>query len=134
MKKLLVLVLIGVGIWYTWREGLINKWVTNFVTPPAKTDSIKCEVQQMHCTDLVRMLNSFRSGRYYESAGRLLDVRLEDANMYRDNGAVIFKLKDGTKLIHNQGLSGSEKGYLTVIFPDGYVMKYNAQGGLVSRG
>lgn len=134
MKKLVVLALIGFGIWYVWNKGLVDKWVTNLKTPPVKTDNIKCEVQQMHCTDIVRMLNSFRSGRYYESAGRLFGVSMEEANMYRENGAVVFKLKDGTKLIHNQGLSGPEKGYLTVIFSDGYVMKYDAQGGLVSRG
>ena len=134
MGRFIVFVVAVVGVWYVWHEGLIGKWNAQMKAKSAPVENVKCEVHKMSCQDLVRMLNSFRSGRYYEAAGRLLDVSLEDTSMYRDNGAVIFLLSDGTKLIHNQGVSGPEKGYLTVIFPDKYVMKFDARGGLVSRG
>lgn len=116
-----------------WRGEIVAKVTTWALTgsKPAPTGS--CEVQNMSCTDLVRTLNSFRSGRYYEASGKLLGVSMEDASMYRDNGAMVFKLKDGKTIIHNQGLAGLEKGYMTVILSNGHWMKFNDKGNFVSE-
>ena len=87
----------------------------------------------MPCADLVRMLNSFRSGRYYEASGNLLGTSMEDTSMYRDHGAMVFKLKDGKTIIHNQGLAGLEKGHMTVVFPGGHWLKYDDKGNFLSE-
>ncbi|MBO5910667.1 MAG: hypothetical protein J6Q05_00505, partial [Elusimicrobiaceae bacterium] len=101
------LILLG----YIWRAEIVAR-VTAWAMADYVTPKLQCEVNNMPCADLVRMLNSFRSGRYYEASGKLLGTSMEDTSMYRDHGAMVFQLKDGRKIVHNQGLAGLEKGYM----------------------
>ncbi|MBO5910742.1 MAG: hypothetical protein J6Q05_00900 [Elusimicrobiaceae bacterium] len=117
---------------YIWR-GEIATWVTRWAMSDYVTPKVQCEVKNMSCADLVRMLNSFRSGRYYEASGKLLETSMEDTSMYRDHGAMVFQVKDGKKIIHNQGLAGREKGYMTVVFPNGYWIKYDDNGNFIEE-
>ena len=125
---IICLVLLG----YVWRGEIVSRitmWAMQDVIKP----KVACEVENMSCADLVRMLNSFRSGRYYEASGKLLGTSMEDTSMYRDHGAMVFKLKDGKKIIHNQGLAGLEKGHMTVVFPNGHWLKYDDKGNFLSE-
>ena len=125
---IICLILLG----YVWRGEIVSRitaWAMKDVIKP----KMQCEINNMPCADLVRMLNSFRSGRYYEASGKLLGTSTEDTSMYRDHGAMVFQLKDGKKIVHNQGLAGLEKGYMTVIFPDGHWMKYDAKGNFLAE-
>ena len=125
---IICLVLLG----YIWRGEIVAR-VTTWAMSDYITPKLQCEVNNMACPDLVRVLNSFRSGRYYESSGKLLGTSMEDTSMYRDHGAMVFQLKDGRKIIHNQGLAGLEKGYMTVVFPNGHWIKYDDKGNFVSE-
>lgn len=89
-----------------------------------------CEVRNMDCGDVARMLNSFSSTRYFEAAGNLLGTSFESLTMRRGDGEVTFLLPQDIKIVHR--LSGKEKGYITVTFDDGYQMKYDKRGNLVS--
>jgi len=125
---IICLILLG----YIWRAEIVAK-VTTWAMADYVTPKLQCEVNNMPCADLVRMLNSFRSGRYYEASGKLLGTSMEDTSMYRDHGAMVFKLRDGKQIIHNQGLAGLEKGYMTVILPNGHWIKYDDKGNFVSE-
>ena len=127
-----VIVICLVLLGYIWRAEIVAK-VTAWAMKDMVKPKMQCEVNNMPCADLVRMLNSFRSGRYYEAAGKLLGTNTENASMYRDRGAMVFKLPDGKQVVHNQGLAGLEKGHMTVIFPNGHWMKYDAKGNFLGE-
>lgn len=122
------LILLG----YIWRGEIVAR-VTTWAMRDYVTPKIQCEINNMPCADLVRMLNSFRSGRYFEASGKFFGTSMEDTTMYRDHGAMVFKLKDGRQVIHNQGLAGLEKGYMTVTFPGGQWIKYDDKGNFISE-
>lgn len=130
--SLIVIIICLILLGYIWRGEIVSR-VTTWALRDYVTPKIQCEVNNMSCPDLVRVLNSFRSGRYYESSGKLLGTSMEDTSMYRDHGAMVFLLKDGRKVIHNQGLAGLEKGYMTVTFPNGHWIKYDDKGNFISE-
>ncbi len=132
MKKFFLLVLLLGILGYTYRDKLA-KVADSLKSGPVKRPTYICEIRNMSCSDLVRLLNSMSPGRYYESAGKLLGTSMEDMTMYRDNGAMVFVMPDQVKVIHNQGIKGPEKGYLTVLYPDNYWIKYDHKGRFVSE-
>ena len=132
MTKWVLLAITLVVAWYVWKSDNVgNRPVQKAaVTTQSNSDADWCEVKRIDCKDLTRMLNSFGPGRYFDAAGKLLDTSLETMTILREDNQVVFLVAGGTKVIHNQ--SGREKGYVTVIFSDGYTMKYDKKGNLIS--
>ena len=133
MRSGVLVVVCSIILIYMWHDEIIAKIKAPFQETP-KVASVACNVQGNSCEDLVRMLNNLRPGRYYEAAAQLVGVTNDDNNLYRDGGAIIFKLPDGRTLIHNQGVVNREKGYLTVEFPGGPWLKYDDKGNFVEEG
>ena len=133
MKPFILIVICLAILGYMWRDQISEKLHETILAAPKKA-SEECVVNGNSCEDLVRMLNTFRPGRYYEGASQLVGVKSNDVELRRDGGAMVFTLPDGRTLIHNQGVTNLEKGYLTVIFEDGYWQKYNERGIFVEEG
>ncbi len=127
MRKFLIVFVCLLGLAYVLREQ-----IARMVFSIPATQDMPCEVKGMSCRKLVLKLNSIRSGRYFEEAGKLLEVA-DSTDMYRDGVGVVFKLSDGTTLIHNQGMASREKGYLTVISPNKIGLKFDEKGNFVAR-
>ena len=134
MMKPLVLIIGCLAILgYMWRDQLSEKLNKTLLASPKKA-SMDCRVNGNSCEDLVRMLNTFRPGRYYEGASQLVGINSNEVSLRRDSGAMVFTLPDNRVLIHNQGVTNQEKGYLTVKFPDGRWLKYDDKGLFVAEG
>ena len=134
MKQFWLIVVCLAILGYMWREPIAAKFRSTFLSGP-KTPSIECTVNGNSCGDLVVMLNALRPGRYYEGAAQLLGVNSEETtNIRRDGGAMVFTLPDGRILIHNQGVTNLEKGYLKIRFTDGHWLKYDEKGIFVEEG
>ena len=130
MLKWILLAITLVVAWYIWKDDTIGRAFTEkSVASQSKTDDNWCEVKRMDCGVLTRKLNAIRPGRYFEEAGALLDTSFENMTMLRENNGITFLVTGRMKVMHKQ--SGPEKGYVTVIFPDGYKMKYNPKGKLI---
>ena len=133
MRNWVLVIVCSVILVYMWRGQIAKVVVEPFKEPP-KVASVGCNVKGNSCEDLVRMLNNLRPGRYYEAAAQLVGVSNEDTSLYRDGGAIIFKLPDGRTLVHNQGVVNREKGYLIVEFTNGVWLKYDDKGNFVEEG
>lgn len=132
MSRIVLLVAVLVGIGLIFQDKLVQKaadlvtGVTN-VAPP-------CQVEGIKCGDLARMLNAMRPGKYYEEAGKLLNVSEEDMTLFRsDNNTMVFMLSGGEKVVHYQGRGHKEPGSLLIVFPDKLQMKFDAKGNFLSQ-
>ena len=133
MKSFVVVLACLIVLGYVWREQLFDKLHSTIFAGP-KEASRECVVEDIECEALVRMLNALRPGRYYDGASQLLGVDAQENTMRRDGKVMAFALDDGMTVYHNQGVVNSEKGYMTVKFPDGHWQKYDATGKFVSEG
>ncbi len=131
MTKWILLALTLALAWYVWKDDDFgNSFTEQAVIAQPSTKNEWCEVKNIDCRDLTRMLNSFRPGRYFEATGKLFGTSVDNMTALRGNNEVTFLVSDHVKVVHTQ--SGKEKGYVTVIFADGRTMKYDKKGKLVS--
>lgn len=131
MIKWVLLILTLALAWYVWKDDDFgSSFVEKSVMELPVTNNESCEVNRIECGNLTRMLNAFRSGQYFEGAGKLLNTSLESTTILRGNNEVTFLVPDGTKVIHTQ--TGREKGNVSVIFSNGYTMRYNKKGNLIA--
>lgn len=133
MKKWILLLITLAAAWYLWHNGYFAEYFPNKKAVSYQSqeeDDDWCEVKRIECGELTRKLNSFRPGRYFEEVEKLLGVSIESMTARREDKNVILLMPNGSKVIHAQ--SGKEKGFVTVIFRDGYTMKYNKNGKLIS--
>ncbi len=129
-KFFLVIILLAVCL-YMWKDNIKEYFALKpAVVKTEQSEDDWCEVKSMDCGDVVRMLNSFSSTRYFEAAGNLLGTSFESLTMRRGDGDVTFLLPRDIQIVHK--LSGKGKGTMTVTFDDGYQMKYDKKGNLVS--
>ncbi len=133
MRSGVLVVVCSIILIYMWRDQITDQ-VKQMFQDKSKVASVTCTVNGNSCEDLVVMLNNLRPGRYYEAAAQLVGIKSDETNLYRDGGAMIFKLPDGRTLIHNQGVVNREKGYLIVEFPNGPWLKYDDKGNFVEEG
>ena len=132
MTKWILLALTLAFAWYVWKNDDFGSSFTDksVVSQQFSSGDDWCEVKAIDCASLTKMLNALTPGRYFEEAGKLLGTSFENMTMVRENSGVTFLVPGGIKVVHIQ--SGREKGTVTVIFTDGYTMKYDKKGKLIS--
>lgn len=50
------------------------------------------------------------------------------SDLYQDGGSIEWKLKNGTRIYYDKGMTSNEYGWLTVTHPDGTVEKFKPNG------
>lgn len=131
MKKWILLIITLAAAGYLWHNGYFARYFPDkkAVSRQLQEDDDWCEVKRIECGKLTRTLNSFRPGRYFDEVEKLLGVSLTAMTARREDKNVVLLMPNGSKVIHTQ--SGKEKGFVTVVFRDGYTMKYDKKGKLI---